>query len=103
MGLMPYEILIHETAAEEIEKLRSYDQRAVMDGIEEHLSHQPQVRTRCRKCLESLTPRFEHVLPVWELRVGSFRVFYDVDEAENQVHVRAVRHKGQTQTTEDIT
>jgi hypothetical protein len=25
-----------------------------------------------------------------------------VDDAKKQVHVRAVRHKGQTQTTEDI-
>ena len=47
-------------------------------------------------------PRFEQVPPIWELRVGSFRVFYDADDANQQVHIRAVRHKGQTQTTEDI-
>jgi hypothetical protein len=37
-----------------------------------------------------LEPSFEHELPVWELRVGAFRVFYDVQEDERQVHVRAV-------------
>ena len=97
-----YEIQIHELAGEEIEKLRAYDQRQVVDAIEEYLSHQPTVPTRRRKCLESLAPQFEHVPPIWELRVRSLRVFYDVDDAKKQVHVRAVRHKGQTQTTEDI-
>jgi mRNA-degrading endonuclease RelE of RelBE toxin-antitoxin system len=100
---MQYAILVHEAAVNEIERLRAYDQRRVMDAMEEQLSHEPMVRTRRRKCLESLAPEFEHVPPVWELRVGAFRVFYDVDETEKQVHIRAVRHKGQTQTTEDIT
>jgi len=120
-----YEIQIHELAAGEMEKLRAYDQRRVLDAIERHLepipklpksrrlrkfpgfwdtllSDQPLVPTRRRKCLESFTPRFEHVPPIWELRVGSFRVFYDADEANKEVHVRAVRHKGQTKTTEDV-
>jgi hypothetical protein len=33
------------------------------------------VPPRRRKCLIDLTPTFEHELPVWELRVGAFRVF----------------------------
>jgi len=102
MKSQAYEIQIHELAAEEIENLRAYDQRVVVDAIESHLSDQPLTPTRRRKCLESLTPRFEHVPPIWELRVGSFRVFYDADDASKQVHIRAVRHKGQTQATEDI-
>jgi mRNA-degrading endonuclease RelE of RelBE toxin-antitoxin system len=40
---------------------------------------------------------------VWELRVGDVRVFYDVDAEAQEVNVRAVRRKGQGQTTEDIT
>lgn len=100
---MPYEILIHELAAVEVEQLRAYDQGRVLDGIEEQLSHQPTVPTRRRKCLVGLTPSFEHVLPVWELRIGAFRVFYDADEASKRVHVRAVRHKDAIQRTKDIT
>jgi mRNA-degrading endonuclease RelE of RelBE toxin-antitoxin system len=60
------------------------------------------VPTRRRKCLLDLTPSFEHELPVWELRVGDFRVFYDVQEDELRVHVRAVRRKEARQKTEDI-
>ena len=39
--------------------------------------------------------------PVWQLRVGDFRVFYDVDEREREVVVRAVRRKG-SKTTQEI-
>ena len=44
----------------------------------------------------------EHELPVWELRVGVFRVFYDVQDEQGRVHVRAVRRKEPRQKTEDI-
>jgi mRNA-degrading endonuclease RelE of RelBE toxin-antitoxin system len=40
--------------------------------------------------------------PVWELRVGKFRVFYDVDEDATTVTVRAIREKPPHKTTEDI-
>lgn len=99
---MSYAIFVHETAADEIEALRAYDQRRVLAAIEEQLSQQPTGATRRRKCLVGLVPRFEHVLPIWELRVGDFRVFYDVDQAQNQVHIRAVRRKMPSETTEDI-
>ena len=67
------------------------------------LAYEPARATRRRKCLAALSPSFEHVPPVWQLRVGDFRVFYDVDEAGSTVHVRAVRRKDPDQRTEDIT
>lgn len=42
------------------------------------------------------------VPPIWELRVGEFRVFYDVDEPSNMVYVRAVKRKLAGQRTEEI-
>jgi mRNA-degrading endonuclease RelE of RelBE toxin-antitoxin system len=98
-----YEIQVHESATREIEILRVFDQRIVMDAIEKHLTNQPVTPTRRRKRLDALAPDFEHTPPVWELRVADFRVFYDVDEGSKVVHVRALRHKGSGQTTEDIT
>ena len=71
-------------------------------GTAAPLRDQPTVATRRRKCLMDLTPAFEHQLPIWELRVGVFRVFYDVEEDEQRVHVRAVRRKEPPQKTEDI-
>ncbi len=99
---MPYEIVVHELALEELESLQPFDQRRVLAEIREQLSHEPGKPTRRRKCLIDLTPSFEHELPVWELRVGGFRVFYDVADEERRVHIRAVRRKQPRQRTEDI-
>jgi mRNA-degrading endonuclease RelE of RelBE toxin-antitoxin system len=52
--------------------------------------------------LRGLHPPWQHLEPVWELRVGEYRVFYDVDEASKLVMVRAVRHKPPHATTEEI-
>jgi mRNA-degrading endonuclease RelE of RelBE toxin-antitoxin system len=99
---MPYEIVVHELAIVELETLRAFDRRRVIAEIRKQLTEQPAVLTRQRKCLVDLTPSFDHELPVWELRIGEFRVFYDVQEDEQLVHVRAVRRKGPWQRTEDI-
>jgi hypothetical protein len=68
---MAFEILVHEVTAEELEALRVFDHRQILEAVEAHLTHQPNVPTRRRKCLSGLTPSFEHVAPVWELRVGT--------------------------------
>ena len=100
---MRYEIVVHELALEELESLRAFDQRRILGDIREQLGDEPGVPTRRRKCLIDLTPAFEHELPVWQLRVGEFRVFYDVAEEEQRVNIRAVRRKEPRQRTEDIT
>jgi mRNA-degrading endonuclease RelE of RelBE toxin-antitoxin system len=43
-----------------------------------------------------------HEEPMWELRIGKYRVFYDVNEEEQCVVIRAVREKPPHQTTEDV-
>ncbi len=100
---MTFEILVHELAREELRQLRRFDQQRIVDAMEQQLVHEPAVSTRNRKCLVGLIPTFEHMQPVWELRVGDFRVFYDVDEEASQVHVRAIRSKQPDQETETIT
>lgn len=45
-------------------------------------------------------PPWNKVRLVWQLRVGDFRVFYDVDEARREVVVRAIRRKGRKTTKE---
>lgn len=99
---MAYEIVVHELAVEELASLRAFDQRRLLSEIREQLANEPTLATRRRKCLADLTPSFEHEPPVWELRVGDFRVFYDVEDDEQQVHVRAVRSKSPSQRTDDI-
>ena len=74
----------------------------MIHAIESRLVDTPMVRTRNRKPLANLIPPWTAELPIWELRVGAYRVFYDVSEEEKVVYVRAVRRKPADTTTEEI-
>ncbi len=74
----------------------------ILDSVDEQLSHVPTRETRSRRILHGLVPPFEADPPIWQLRVGEYRVFYDVDEIDRIVYVRAVRHKPPHRTTEEI-
>jgi mRNA-degrading endonuclease RelE of RelBE toxin-antitoxin system len=91
-----------ESVADDLAAARVFERRQILDRIDQELSHQPKLESRNKKPLHGLKPPWVHVEPVWELRVGEFRVFYDVDEGTNQVIVRAVRRKPPHKTTEEI-
>jgi mRNA-degrading endonuclease RelE of RelBE toxin-antitoxin system len=90
-----------EMVAEQLSELRTFDRKRILDQIDSQLTHQPTGESRNRKKLVGLIPPWEHVEPIWELRVGDFRVFYDVDEEESRVVVRAIRRKLPHKTTEE--
>jgi mRNA-degrading endonuclease RelE of RelBE toxin-antitoxin system len=98
---MPYQIRLTEGAIEDIESIRVFDRRKIVEAVHTQLVQEPDHETRNRKRLRS---EFGTTAPkeVWELRVGNFRVFYRLDEAERTVTIEAVREKKQGQTTEDI-
>ncbi|HAX75627.1 MAG TPA: plasmid stabilization protein ParE [Cyanobacteria bacterium UBA11372] len=60
------------------------EQRIIRDALIEQLSNEPTVPTRNRK---EMRPNW---LAIWELRIGDFRVYYDVDEDESIVDIRAI-------------
>jgi len=60
------------------------------------------MRTKNRKLLDNLVSPWQTVAPIWELRIGEYRVFYDFSAAESIVYVRAVRRKPPGTKTEDI-
>ena len=97
-----YAIGYAEGVTDDLADLHAYERARVLDSIEEQLSHRPTQRTRNKKVLVGLLPPWEHVEPVWALRVGEYRVFYDVDEAASVVIIRAIRHKPPHKTTEEI-
>ena len=97
-----FEIEYAKSVEQDLARLRAYHRKAILDAIDKHLAHEPLVETRRRKPLPGLTPPWVHVPPVWELRVGEYRVFYDVDEALVIVRVRAVRHKKAHKVTKEI-
>jgi mRNA-degrading endonuclease RelE of RelBE toxin-antitoxin system len=97
-----FEIQYAESVAEDLRKLRAYDRKIELDRIDQQLTHEPTMPTRARKIVVELKPPWQHKEPIWELRVGGFRVFYDVDEQDRQVTVRAVRRKPPHTTTEEV-
>jgi len=97
-----FEIRFAEGVEEDLKKVRIYYRNQIVDAIEEQLAHEPGTRTRNRKLLENLIPPWQMVAPIWELRVGEYRVFYDISETESVVYVRAVRRKPRGTKTEDI-
>ena len=88
---MAFRIEFTHTAADHVRAFRKYDQRILLDGIEEQLRHQPTVETRNRKKLTA------NELSDWELRVDRFRVFYDVaeDAEASVVKIKAIGYKEQ--------
>ena len=97
-----YKIKLSESVEKDLKRIKAYDRNIILDAVEEQLSHIPNIETKNRKILVSLIPPFEAVPPIWELRVGEYRVFYDVDEEEQKIYVRAIRKKPPHKTTKEI-
>jgi mRNA-degrading endonuclease RelE of RelBE toxin-antitoxin system len=96
-----YTIAYADEVGRDLKGLRARDRATILDRIEGQLAHEPLKETRNRKPLPGLIPPWLTEGPVWELRIGEWRVYYDVDEAERQVAIRALRRKPPHATTED--
>jgi mRNA-degrading endonuclease RelE of RelBE toxin-antitoxin system len=84
-----FRILVRPHAAAQIRRLRRVDAVSILDAIETHLRYEPDRVSRSRiKRLRGTQGA------AYRLRVGEYRVFYDVAQAE--VIVIAVLHKGET-------
>jgi mRNA-degrading endonuclease RelE of RelBE toxin-antitoxin system len=82
-----YEIEFTERATRHVEQFVKYARNIILDAIRSQLPYQPNVETKNRKLLR------ENVLADWELRVGQYRVFYDIDEDNRVVRIVAVGYK----------
>jgi mRNA-degrading endonuclease RelE of RelBE toxin-antitoxin system len=84
----PYSIRYAAEALGDIRTLRAYDQKRVLDGIADHLSHEPRRISRSRIK--------EMIRPFWSqyrLRIDEFRAYYDVDDGQHTVYVLRVLKK----------
>jgi mRNA-degrading endonuclease RelE of RelBE toxin-antitoxin system len=97
-----FEIRLAESVEDDLRKIQVYYRNRILDSIEEQLTYEPETTTRNRKLLETLSPPWQTVAPISELRVGEYRLFYDVSAEESVVYVRAVRKKPPGTKTEDI-
>jgi mRNA interferase RelE/StbE len=72
---MPYEIRYSNEAVEQLKKLRVFDRTAILDQVGQILTVDPTVVSKSR------IKRLREPAPTqYRLRVGEFRVFYDVEE-----------------------
>ena len=72
---MPFEIRYSNESVEQLKNLKAFDRTAILDQIEQVLSVNPTVVSKAR------IKRLREPVPTqYRLRVGEFRVFYDVEE-----------------------
>ena len=80
---MRFEVLLAPEAVEDLRGLKAHRRAEVRDALEKHLRYEPRKESRSRiKRLRGLNR------PQYRLRVGDFRVFFDV--AETVVEVLAI-------------
>lgn len=96
-----YATEIAPAAQVDLATLRGFDRARILAVIKGELSHTPTVAAGHRKMLRDLRPAWDHVPPLWQVRVGDYRIFYDTDEARRVVYIRRVIRKG-TKTTGEI-
>ena len=89
---MPFAIEFSPHARRHLEQLRKRDQRIVADAVGTQLSHEPDRPARHRKKLA------DNAFAPWQLRVGDFHVFHDVD-AEDQTVAVAIGQKTHNRLT----
>ena len=81
---MAYEIEFSADAESHYRQFTARQRSLLAGAIEEQLSEEPTTPTRNRKHLRP------NQLAEWELRVGDFRVFYDVEEDQAVVVIAAI-------------
>jgi mRNA-degrading endonuclease RelE of RelBE toxin-antitoxin system len=75
---MTFDILITDDAQEDLDTLRAFDRTAILEAMDTHLRHEPTKISRARiKRLD------QPAISQYRLRVGDFRVYYDVEEARS--------------------
>ena len=84
---MVYTIDYTAGAEGDLASFRTYEQRLIIDAIDQQLLYEPHQETRNRKLLDP------NLLAMWELRIGRYRVFYDLDTVIRLVLVKAVGWK----------
>jgi mRNA-degrading endonuclease RelE of RelBE toxin-antitoxin system len=82
-----YDIEFTQDAIDDLRFLKKNEQQQVIAGIESQLLYEPNVETRNRKRLRP------NDVSEWELRLGKFRVFYDVEATVRIVRVEAIGYK----------
>lgn len=82
-----FSIEITAEARRDLAFYTAYERRRIVAAVFDQLGVEPMNITRNRKELQG------HPISRWELRVGRYRVFYEVDLVEHIVNIIAIGHK----------
>lgn len=82
-----YDIAYTDEAIEDLTYFKKHEQNEIIDGIELQLRYEPTVETRNRK---QMRPNEK---ADWELRIGKFRILYDVDTEVRIVEIQRIGEK----------
>jgi len=82
-----YAIELTSEAYQDLKLFRKFEQKEILDEIERQLEYEPTSPTRNRKAMDP------NEVAGWELRIGKFRVFYNVDDATQTVSIEAIGFK----------
>lgn len=83
---MKFEVRFVPSADEDLDHCQAQEQRVIRDAIEKFLEVDAGIENKRRKLLRP------NPLAPWALRVGDFRVFYEIRD-QRVVRVLAVGHK----------
>lgn len=79
-----YQIEFTPEALDDLTAFKKKERNEILDGIEEQLRFEPTTETRNRKRMRP------NPVAEWELRIGRFRVLYNVEEEVKIVSIEAV-------------
>ncbi len=82
-----FEIKFTESSHVDLSYFNKYEQNIVIENIENQLLQGPLEETRNRK------PLRPNDLSKWELRIGKYRVFYDVNIESKSIKIKAIGWK----------
>jgi mRNA-degrading endonuclease RelE of RelBE toxin-antitoxin system len=82
-----YRIEVTEEAKIDLSHYTAFERKLIVSEIREQLTDQPLVETRNRKLLR------DNPIAAWELRIGKYRVFYEVNNPAKMVGIVSVGHK----------
>ena len=82
-----YTLDMTEDANEDLSYYRAFERKLITDEMAIQLVDHPDVETNHRRRLRN------NPIARWELKVGKFRVFYEIDADEAFVTIVSVGHK----------
>lgn len=76
-----------DEAEEDLRHYKAFERKQIINDIQVQLTHEPRQETNSRKALR------QNPIASWELRIGKYRVFYEIDDEDRVVSVISVGHK----------